>query len=68
VREHGHLHCSLCHRAWEIGADEVACLVKDLEEARGFSVDLSHLSVVGICGDCRDETRDSTAGGPVRSA
>ena len=55
VREHGHLYCAVCHGAWEIGADEAACLVKDLREARGFSVDLSHLSVVGVCGDCRDE-------------
>ena len=23
AREHGHLHCSVCHRAWEIEADEV---------------------------------------------
>jgi Fur family transcriptional regulator, ferric uptake regulator len=55
VREHGHLHCSVCHRAWEIGSDEAACRVKDLREARGFSVDLGHLSVVGVCGDCRDD-------------
>jgi Fur family transcriptional regulator, ferric uptake regulator len=55
VREHGHLHCSVCLRAWEIGSDEAASLVTDLREARGFSVDLGHLSVVGVCGDCRDE-------------
>jgi len=68
AREHGHLHCSLCHRAWEIGADEAACLVKDLQEARGFRVDLGHLSVVGICADCRDETRAPVAGGPAKPA
>jgi Fur family ferric uptake transcriptional regulator len=68
AREHGHLHCSLCHRAWEIGADEAACLVKDLQEARGFRVDLGHLSVVGICADCRDETRAPVVGGPAGPA
>jgi Fur family ferric uptake transcriptional regulator len=59
--EHGHLHCSVCHRAWEIGADEVAGLVRDFQESRGFRVDLGHLTVVGVCADCRDETAGSTA-------
>jgi Fur family ferric uptake transcriptional regulator len=68
VREHGHLHCSLCHRAWEIGADEVAGMVKDLAEARGFSVDIGHLSVVGVCSDCRDQSREAPTGDPTRSA
>jgi len=53
AREHGHLHCTVCHGAWEIGADEVVSLVADLESVRGFRVDLGHLSVVGVCGDCR---------------
>ena len=56
AREHGHLHCSLCHRAWEIGRDEVADLAGDLEVARGFRMDLGHLSVVGVCRDCQEES------------
>jgi Fur family ferric uptake transcriptional regulator len=56
AREHGHLHCAVCHRAWEISADDVAGLVRDFERTRGFRVDLGHLSVVGVCRDCRDET------------
>jgi Fur family transcriptional regulator, ferric uptake regulator len=55
VREHGHLHCSVCHRAWEIGAEEVKGLVHDFERTRGFSIDLGHLSVVGVCRDCQAE-------------
>ena len=51
--EHGHLHCSSCGKAWEIEADEVKGLVRDLERQQGFRVDLGHLSVVGICRDCR---------------
>lgn len=54
-REHGHLHCSVCHRAWEIGPDEAAGLVVELLGSRGFSVDLGHLSVVGVCRDCRGQ-------------
>jgi Fur family ferric uptake transcriptional regulator len=58
AREHGHLHCSVCQRAWEITADDVAGLVRDFEASRGFSVDLGHLSVVGVCRDCRDGNED----------
>jgi Fur family ferric uptake transcriptional regulator len=53
LREHGHLHCVVCQRAWEIAADDVAGLVEEMEAARGFRVDLGHLSVVGTCHDCR---------------
>ena len=54
AREHGHMHCSVCHRVWEIEADDVAGLVTDFERTRGFRVDLGHLSVVGICRDCQE--------------
>lgn len=53
AREHGHLHCAVCQRAWEIEAEEAAGLVAGMEAARGFRVDLGHLSVVGICRDCQ---------------
>jgi Fur family ferric uptake transcriptional regulator len=56
AREHGHLHCSVCGRAWEIAASDVAGLVRDFDEARGFNVDLGHLSVVGVCADCQEES------------
>jgi Fur family ferric uptake transcriptional regulator len=52
AREHGHLHCAMCQRAWEIDADEVRSLVAGMRAARGFHVDLGHLSVVGTCRDC----------------
>jgi Fur family transcriptional regulator, ferric uptake regulator len=55
-REHGHLRCTACGGSWEIEADEAAALVASLHSERGFEVDLSHLTVVGRCGECR--TRD----------
>lgn len=58
AREHGHMHCSVCHRAWEIGADDVAGLVREFERERGFRVDLGHLSVIGVCRECREEPQD----------
>ena len=55
AREHGHMHCSVCQQAWEIGADDVGGLLRDFERERGFKVDLGHLSVVGICRECRED-------------
>jgi Fur family transcriptional regulator, ferric uptake regulator len=53
-REHGHLRCTGCGGSWEIEADEAAALVASLHGERGFTVDLSHLTVVGSCADCRE--------------
>jgi Fur family transcriptional regulator, ferric uptake regulator len=50
--DHGHLHCLGCQETWEIGEREAAALVRALREERGFIVDLSHLSVSGLCRDC----------------
>ncbi|HVM31129.1 MAG TPA: Fur family transcriptional regulator [Candidatus Limnocylindrales bacterium] len=60
-REHGHLRCTGCGRSWEIEADEAAALVGSLHGDRGFAVDLSHLSVVGTCAECRREDPAPTA-------
>jgi Fur family ferric uptake transcriptional regulator len=52
--EHGHLYCTGCHAAWEIGPDEARALVTAIERTRGFRVNLSHLSVAGLCQACAD--------------
>jgi Fur family ferric uptake transcriptional regulator len=52
-REHGHLTCTNCGQTWEIDADEASSLVGALARKRGFDVNLSHLTVVGLCSDCR---------------
>jgi Fur family ferric uptake transcriptional regulator len=51
--EHGHLHCSACGRSWDVDADEVADLATQLRRTRGFSLELGHLSIVGVCPDCQ---------------
>ena len=51
--EHGHLHCTNCHGAWEVDAGEARQLVAALERSRGFRVQLSHLSISGLCSECR---------------
>jgi Fur family ferric uptake transcriptional regulator len=55
--EHGHLHCRACGGAWEISAEEASSIVAALESARGFTVDLSHVTIVGRCRDCRSAPR-----------
>jgi Fur family ferric uptake transcriptional regulator len=52
--EHGHRYCVGCGKHWDIepgtpGADAIAgAFAPD-----GFEVDLSHVTVVGRCADCR---------------
>ncbi len=50
--DHGHLHCLGCHGSWEIGGGEAAALVAALRRERGFAVELSHLSIAGLCRRC----------------
>jgi Fur family transcriptional regulator, ferric uptake regulator len=50
--EHGHLHCRGCRETWEIDEAEAHALVAAMRADRGFRVDLSHLSVSGLCGAC----------------
>jgi len=60
--EHGHLHCRGCRQTWEIDADEAATLVAALQADRSFRVDLSHLSVSGLCRECAAADEAATRG------
>jgi len=51
--EHGHLYCSGCGASWEIAEPQAAEIVGAFRNARGFEVDLSHVTVVGLCADCQ---------------
>lgn len=55
--DHGHLHCGSCGTSWELSEAEAAPLREGLERARGFRIDLSHLSVGGRCGACLADGR-----------
>ena len=48
---HGHLHCSSCGAQSAI-EDEEARAVSRAFEARGFVVDASHVTIVGLCRMC----------------
>ena len=43
----------ICGQTWELGAKEAASLVRSLLRTRGFEVDLTHMTMVGRCADCR---------------
>lgn len=53
---HGHLHCVTCGSAWEISLEEAGALVDSIRRTRGFTVDVTHLSIAGLCAGCATET------------
>jgi Fur family transcriptional regulator, ferric uptake regulator len=53
VSEHAHLACESCRASWEIEGPEALALTESLARTRGFAVNLSHLTVSGLCADCR---------------
>jgi Fur family ferric uptake transcriptional regulator len=59
--DHGHLHCTRCNRTWELPIAEAEAFLAVLRETRGFEVEVSHLSVGGLCPDCRAAGRVQAA-------
>jgi Fur family ferric uptake transcriptional regulator len=51
---HGHLHCSVCGRSWEISPADAVATVREFRDRLGFEVDLSHLTVSGRCAECSE--------------
>jgi Fur family transcriptional regulator, ferric uptake regulator len=51
---HGHLYCSGCGKTWEIRQETGRAIAEALERDLGFAVDLSHVTVSGLCEHCRD--------------
>ena len=60
--EHGHLRCEGCGATWEIEADEASRLARTLVASRGFTLNLSHLTIVGRCAECDRGSRRRGAG------
>jgi Fur family transcriptional regulator, ferric uptake regulator len=52
--EHGHLRCQVCGETWEIESTEAHRLMAGLARSRGFTLDLSHLTIVGTCASCSE--------------
>lgn len=51
--EHGHLHCRGCGAEQELDATGAAPILKAIKGATGFTADLDHLSLQGLCATCR---------------
>ena len=51
--QHVHLVCRRCERVTEVDQATVRPLVAALEEHQGFLTDVGHLTVFGLCADCR---------------
>jgi Fur family ferric uptake transcriptional regulator len=53
--EHAHLYCRGCGGSWELGAEDVAVstTVRAFDTGRAFAVDVSHLTLTGLCATCR---------------
>lgn len=60
--EHAHLACERCGRSWELDPSEVRRFVGELSRSRNFEVDLSHLTVVGRCRECRADAPGASGG------
>jgi Fur family transcriptional regulator, ferric uptake regulator len=63
--EHGHLRCEVCGGSWEIDAPYAQEIVRALERERGFAVDVSHLTIAGVCETCRDQRESDAPGGEL---
>jgi Fur family ferric uptake transcriptional regulator len=53
AREHAHLQCEKCGRTWEMDAAASELFALELERAHDFRVHVGHLSVAGLCAECR---------------
>jgi Fur family ferric uptake transcriptional regulator len=60
VRDQPHVHlvCRSCESVDSVPAGEIAQLVGYLHHERGFTPDLGHLTVHGVCRSCSDDTTD----------
>ena len=57
--EHGHLYCRRCGGSWDLDTEDVAVVhtLEAFHRERGFTVDVSHLTLSGRCATCRDDER-----------
>lgn len=60
--EHAHLACRSCGGSWELDSWDVRRFVDGLSRSRAFEVDLSHLTIVGRCSECRAAGRSTEVG------
>ena len=52
---HVHLVCQECGKIDQASPDAIAPLTRALDEQHGFETNVSHLTVFGLCNDCRSK-------------
>jgi Fur family ferric uptake transcriptional regulator len=53
VEAHGHLYCAACGASEQISGSAASRIRAALRDEHDYEVDLSHVTVVGRCPDCR---------------
>ncbi len=53
---HHHLVCAECGRIEEFSDELLACIRADLETQYGFEAHTDHMSIFGLCQQCRGKT------------
>jgi Fur family ferric uptake transcriptional regulator len=63
---HGHLYCRRCGGQWELASDDpsVVAAIAAFDSRRGFEIDVTHLSLIGVCSACRATMTDDPASDP----
>ena len=51
--QHFHLLCSKCGKLIHLECDEVEHLISHIEEEHGFQVDISKVTLYGVCEECQ---------------
>ena len=51
--EHFHLVCRNCQKVISVDPDVLNPLLQTLDADHGFTADVGHLTVFGLCGECR---------------
>jgi Fur family ferric uptake transcriptional regulator len=54
--EHVHLVCHQCGAVMELPTELMGGLVAELADRHGFTLDVSHLALSGICANCQDDS------------
>jgi Fur family ferric uptake transcriptional regulator len=49
---HVHLVCRHCHHLVEVAPDVIRPLTDNLQQRYGFTTDVGHLTIFGLCTDC----------------
>ncbi len=56
---HGHLICRRCHAVVEVEMPLLLSLADEIARRHGFALDVSHLTLSGLCSSCQQAAADS---------